>query len=112
MTLRTSVGTCGYVWWLPRHARAEIAYALARRCWNQGLTTEAVRALVAFGFSTMQLNRVEARCEIPNVASARVMEKAGMSFEGVLRQHMFAKGRYVDLKLYSILKQEWIATVG
>jgi ribosomal-protein-alanine N-acetyltransferase len=104
---RKVIGTCGFVSWFPRHARAEIAYAIGRSYWNQGLTTEAARAVVAFGFHRMQLNRIEARCEIPNVASARVMEKLGMSLEGILRQHMFAKGQYVDLKLYSILRQEW-----
>jgi ribosomal-protein-alanine N-acetyltransferase len=35
------------------------------------------------------------------------MEKVGMTFEGILRQHMFSKGVYVDLKLYSILRREW-----
>ncbi len=41
--------------------------------------TEAARALIAFGFENMQLNRVEARCMIDNIGSARVMEKSGMS---------------------------------
>jgi len=104
---RRVIGTCGYVYWLPRHARAEIAYAIGRRYWNQGLMTEAVREIIAFGFRVMQLNRIEARCDVPNIASARVMEKVGMTFEGVLRQHMFSKGVYVDLKLYSILRREW-----
>jgi len=85
----------------------EIAYALARQHWNEGYTTEAVRAIIAFGYRTMRLNRIEARCDIPNIASARVMEKAGMKFECVLRQHMFVKNVDVDLKMYSILRDEW-----
>ncbi|MGQ0549721.1 MAG: GNAT family N-acetyltransferase, partial [Armatimonadota bacterium] len=78
------VGTCGFVSWNLRHRRAEIAYALARPYWNKGYTTEAVRAVMAFGFGAMRLNRIEARCDIPNIGSARVMEKAGMKFEGIL----------------------------
>lgn len=101
------VGTCGFVYWNLRHRRAEVAYALARQYWNSGYTTEAVRAVIAFGYRVMRLNRIEARCDIPNIGSARVMEKAGMKFEGILRHHMFSKGEYVDLKLYSILRSEW-----
>ena len=63
--------------------------------------------MATFGFRTMELNRIEARCKIENIASARVMEEVGMRFEGILRQHMFAKGTYHDLKIYSILKEEW-----
>jgi ribosomal-protein-alanine N-acetyltransferase len=103
------IGTCGFVSWAPRHARAEVAYALSRPYWGKGYTTEAVRAVIAFGFNTKGLNRIEARCDIPNIASARVMEKVGMKFEGVLRQQLFVKGVYVDLKMYSILRTEWAA---
>lgn len=105
---RKLVGTCGFVYWHLRHARAEIAYALSRPYWNKGYTTEAVRAVIAFGYRVMRLNRIEARCDVPNVASARVMEKAGMKFEGILRHHMFTKGAYVDLKMHSILRDEWV----
>jgi RimJ/RimL family protein N-acetyltransferase len=104
---RKIIGTCGFVYWLPHHARAEIAYAIGRPYWNRGLMTEAVRMANSFGFRVMRLNRLEARAEAPNVGSTRVMEKAGMTFEGVLRQHMYAKGRYRDLKLYAVLAQDW-----
>ena len=99
------IGTCGFVYWDLHNSRAEIAYALSRKYWGKGYMTEAVREVIAFGFGTMELNRIEARCKIENIASARVMEKVGMKFEGVLRQHMFAKGTYHDLKVYSILRK-------
>lgn len=44
---------------------------------------------------------------IENIGSARVMEKCGMKYEGILREHMYAKGHYDDLKMYSILRKEW-----
>lgn len=67
---------------------------------------EAVHPLIAFGFQMMKLNRIEGRCILANTASARVMEKVGMKFEGVLRQHLFTKGSFYDVKMYSILKEE------
>jgi len=101
------VGTCGFLDWHPYHSRAEIGYALSSKYWRRGLMTEAVRELVSFGFRTMDLNRIQGQCEIENVASARVMEKAGMRLEGVLRQHEFSAGRYLDMAIYSILRSEW-----
>ena len=89
------------------HGRAELAYALSREFWNQGLITEAAHAIVDFGFTSWDLNRIEARCLVPNLASARVMEKIGMKFEGILRQHIYVKGAFHDLKIYAILKNDW-----
>jgi ribosomal-protein-alanine N-acetyltransferase len=101
------IGTCGFIYWNITHARAEIGYALGRKYWNMGYMTEAVDEVLRFGFQRMELNRIEARCEVENIASARVMEKCGMSFEGVLRQHMLVRGSFRDLKMYSILRGEW-----
>jgi len=101
------IGTCSFGSWERDHRRAEIGYVLNRRYWGQGYMTEVVRAIIAFGFRELGLNRIQARCEVPNIGSARVMEKAGMSFEGVLRQQLFEKGSYRDMKMYSILRSEW-----
>ena len=101
------IGTCSYSKWEPDHRWAEVGYVLNPRYWGQGYMSEAVRAIVAFGFRELGLNRIQARCDVPNSQSARVMEKAGMSFEGVLRQQLFVKGSYRDLKIYSILRSEW-----
>ncbi|HEV7217114.1 MAG TPA: GNAT family protein [Chloroflexota bacterium] len=101
------IGTCGFAYVMAWHGRGEIAYALSRSHWGQGLMPEAVRAVLAFGFETLRLNRIEARCEVENAASERVMQKVGMQLEGVLRQHAQVLGRYRDLKLYSILRDEW-----
>ena len=101
------VGTCGFVNWEPGHARAELGYVLSREYWGRGLASEAVRAVVSFGFARMDLNRIEARCIAENAASSRVMEKAGMTYEGTLRQRERIKGAYRDMKLYAILKDEY-----
>lgn len=102
------VGTCGMdVGCAPEDARAELGYVLSREHWGKGLMPEAVRAVIAFGFGRMGLNRLEARCIAENTASARVMEKAGMTYEGTLREREFIKGAYRDMKFYSILRREY-----
>ena len=101
------IGTCGFVEWSMTHSRAEIGYALSARYWSEGYMSEAVNAIIEFGFREMLLNRVMGRCEVNNIASARVMEKVGMQFEGILRQQLFVKGKYWDLKIYSILREEF-----
>ncbi len=99
------VGACGLVNWEAEHARAEVGFVLSREYWGRGLMSEAVRAILRFGFERMNLNRIEARCIAENAASARVMEKAGMFYEGTLRQREYIKGAYRDIKLYAILKK-------
>jgi ribosomal-protein-alanine N-acetyltransferase len=103
------VGTCGFLDWYPDSARAEVGYALSSQYWGRGLMTEAVRAVIAFGFRTLNANRIQGRCEVENIASIRVMEKAGMKLEGVLREHEYAAGRYLDIAIHSILRREWRA---
>ncbi|WP_259392259.1 GNAT family N-acetyltransferase [Paenibacillus thiaminolyticus] len=69
------IGTGGFVYWNVTHSRAELAYAICRQYWNQGY-------------------RIETRCLVDNAGSARVMEKAGMAVEGILRKHIFVKGSH------------------
>lgn len=86
-----------------------MGYTLARELWGQGLITEALGAIIAFGFKELELLRLAALCQVDNIGSARVLEKSGLKFEGVLRQYYFIKGAQRDMKIYSILKHEWEA---
>jgi len=95
------IGTAGYVNWDIRQFRAEIGYALARPYWNRGYMTEAMNAILQFGREHMKLMRIEARCMPENIGSGRVLEKLGMQYEGLLRKHLYAKGRFHDVKLYA-----------
>jgi ribosomal-protein-alanine N-acetyltransferase len=90
----------------PEHARAELGYVLSREHRGKGLMPEAVRAVIRFGFGRMELNRIQARCVAENTASARVMEKVGMTYEGTLRESEYIKGAFWDIKIYSILRRE------
>ena len=68
--------------------RAEIGYALTRAEWGKGYMTEAARAVVESALARPGLYRVGAVCDVENPVSARVMEKAGMQREGVLRRYI------------------------
>ena len=72
---------------------ANLGYVLARPYWNKGFMTEAVRAVVAWALGREEVSRVWAVCDLENVASARVLEKAGMEQEGVLRRWMVLPNR-------------------
>ena len=87
----------------------EIGYYLEQKSWNQGFASETARALLSFGFSRLGLHRMVALCFVENRGSAHVLEKVGMSREGILRKHRLKEGRWVDSFLYSILDSEWQA---
>jgi ribosomal-protein-alanine N-acetyltransferase len=100
------IGTIGFMWINFENKSAEVGYSLSREYWNRGIMTEALKAVVAFGFDTLQLQRIEAQHETDNPASGRVMQHAGMQYEGTLRQRIKNKGKYVDVNLYAILRTD------
>jgi ribosomal-protein-alanine N-acetyltransferase len=101
------IGTIGYHVWSLQSRYGEVGYALSKDFWNKGYVTEAFNAVIRFGFENMGLNRIEATCKMLNYASEKVMIKCGLNYEGIMKQKLFAKGEYHDLKLYSIVKQDW-----
>ncbi|MDD3212388.1 MAG: GNAT family protein [Eubacteriales bacterium] len=104
---RKVIGTIGLMWLQEENRSAEIGYSLSRAYWNRGLMTEAVRAMLGFCFNNLRLNRVEAQHETDNPASGAVMRHAGMRREGLLRQRIYNKGRFVDVELYAILRADY-----
>ncbi|MCQ4086493.1 GNAT family N-acetyltransferase [Saccharibacillus sp. JS10] len=105
------VGTCGFLGIEKEHHRMEIGYDLARQHWGKGLMPEAISAVLHFGFHSLEANKIEARVDPDNAASIKLMDKLHFVQEGILRQHEFEKGRYVDLAAYSILKSEYEAAL-
>ncbi len=100
------IGTIGFMWVQMDNRSAEVGYSLSRAYWNHGLMSEALREVIRFGFGPLHLNRIEAQHEVDNPASGRVMAHAGMRREGLLRQRIYNKGRYVDVELYAILRTD------
>lgn len=89
-----------------RHRRAEIGFLLSKAYWGQGLMTEALLRVLRYVFEDVGLNRVEAFCLVDNLAGMRVLEKAGMTKEGVLREYAFQKGALGDFCVYSTLRHD------
>jgi len=89
------------------HRRGELGYWIGKPYWNHGYATEAARRVIAFGFEVLGLNRIHAIYFTRNPASARVMQKIGMSYEGNLRGHYFKWGEFLDAGLYSILREDY-----
>lgn len=84
---------------------AELSYIINPAFQGKGYASEAVRAVIRYALDTMNLIRVQARCDVENIASEQVMIKSGMQYEGTLRKSFFIKGRYRDFKLYSIVRE-------
>lgn len=94
------------------HRRGELGYMIAREYWNRGYCTEAVRALMDYGFGVLGLNRIQAMHFPRNLASGRVMQKLGMTREGLLRRYVCNRGVFEDLLVYSVLRPESETTGG
>ncbi|MBO5326603.1 MAG: GNAT family N-acetyltransferase [Clostridia bacterium] len=103
------IGTCGFVRFDCPHNSAEIGYVLSPDYQGQGYMYEAARRVMQFGFSVLGLHRIEARYMIENASSRQVMEKLGMTFEGVKRSSMLVKGQYRDIGYCAILANEFRA---
>ena len=88
-----------------RHA--SFSYLLHPQYWGKSYATEAMQTLIDFGFSVLQLHRLEDTCDPRNQASIRVMEKLGMRREGHLRETIWKDGQWHDQYIYAILAHEW-----
>lgn len=97
------IGTCGFTKFDYPNNCAEIGYVINPDFWGRGYATEAVSAVLKFGFLRLGLNRIEARYIIGNEASRRVMEKNGMTFEGIHKKLLFVKGEYVDVGICAVI---------
>ena len=84
-----------------------MGYILSRDAWGHGYGTEAARRLVRFGFEIMKAHKIIATSAPENHASVRVLEKAGMTREGYLKEDVLVDGRWRDSILMAVLDHEW-----
>jgi [ribosomal protein S5]-alanine N-acetyltransferase len=111
ITLKDSdkvIGSCGFLNMVPKHHRAEIGYELNQDYWGQGIASEALEAVIKYGFHDFQLERIEALIEPCNLRSQRLVEKQGFIREGLLRHYEFTCGKFDNLYMYSIIKEDLI----
>lgn len=102
------IGTCGFNQGVsPTDHIGEIGYELGFSFWGQGLMTEALKAVLDYGFSQLDLNRIEAYVLPDNKASLALLGKLGFEREGLLRQRGYYKGRFHDEYLLSLIRAEY-----
>ncbi|MBX2931703.1 MAG: GNAT family N-acetyltransferase [Chitinophagaceae bacterium] len=85
--------------------KAELGYWLDEKYWNKGFATEAVKAIIQFGFTTLNLKRIFSTHFDFNNSSGKVMQKAGMKKEGILYCHTYKNGAYQNHILYAIINE-------
>jgi ribosomal-protein-alanine N-acetyltransferase len=103
----TVLGLFGYANWSHTTRQAEIGYCLHKAYWKQGIALEALKTIVAFGFDSMDLNRIHACPWTENTPSTRILEKLGFVLEGVRRDEYWEYGAFHDEALYALLRREY-----
>ena len=102
------IGSCGYYGFHTWYRRASIGYELARNYWRQGIMTEALSAIIDYGFGEMELNRLEAVVMPENTASIKMLEKLGFRKEGLLEEYeKWGSKGFVDLCMFAMLRKAW-----
>lgn len=101
------IGSCGFLNLTSQHHRSEIGIELSKDHWGKGIASEAFEAVIRYGFEQMDLQRIEALIEPPNIPSQKLTEKQGFIREGLLRSYEFTCGKFDDLYMYSLLKQDF-----
>lgn len=86
---------------------AELGYYVAEPYWGKGYMTHAVQMACDYVFTHSDILRIYAEPFAHNTGSCRVLEKAGFQFEGTLRQNAVKNGQIIDMKLYSLLREDW-----
>lgn len=103
----TLIGSCGFHLYSEANRCAEVGYELHPAHWHQGIMTEAMHAVLAFGFKAMALHRIEANVTVGNTASAQLLRRLGFSHEGTWRHKVFARGAFHDLWQFGLLEDEY-----
>lgn len=101
------IGSCGYLNRAEQHYRAELGFELSKEHWGNGIASEAISAVICYGFEQMNLQRIEALIEPPNYPSQKAVERQGFIREGLLRSYEYTCGKFDDLYMYSLLKQDF-----
>jgi [ribosomal protein S5]-alanine N-acetyltransferase len=99
------IGIIGHYRMRWEHFRSEIGYMLLPEYYGQGITTEAIKLMVDFGFNQMNMHSLEGIIDPANTASARVLEKNGFVKEAHLIENEFYDGKFLDTVIYSLVKK-------
>jgi ribosomal-protein-alanine N-acetyltransferase len=99
-------GVCTLNFWKKEHRKAETGYWIFPEYWGNGFVPEALGKIFEYGFNEMNLHRIAAEVEDDNPASIAVLKKMGFSYEGTLKECEIKEGRFINLEIYALLKNE------
>ncbi|MFV8828593.1 GNAT family N-acetyltransferase [Alkalihalobacterium sp. APHAB7] len=102
------IGSCGFLNIDSQHYRSEVGFELNKEYWGKGIASEAIEAVIKYGFDHLNLQRIQALIEPPNISSQKLVEKKGFIKEGLLRNYEFTCGKFDDLLMYALLKQDFV----
>ncbi|MEL7241931.1 MAG: GNAT family N-acetyltransferase [Cyanobacteria bacterium J06573_2] len=100
------IGSCGFTWIQELNA-AEVGYELASQFWQQGIMSEALNAILKYGFESKGLEFIIAEIMLNNLASRKLLQKLGFQSQKVLEKHGFWKGEYHDLERFILTEDEF-----
>ncbi|MHA2065649.1 MAG: GNAT family N-acetyltransferase [Candidatus Thorarchaeota archaeon] len=103
----TFIGTASFEQIDKQNVSGEIGYDLLKEYWGNGFMTEALKAIITYGFEILKLNRIEVHTAAINEASRSLLRRLGFLEEGIFRESSFFKGEFRDDCQYSLLRREW-----
>ncbi|MFW9910419.1 MAG: GNAT family N-acetyltransferase [Candidatus Thorarchaeota archaeon] len=101
------IGTCSYEKIDSHNLSGEIGYDLLKKYWGHGFMTEALSAIIDYGFESLGLNRIEAHTAAINQSSRNLLRRLGFFEEGIFRESSYFRGEFRDDCQYSLLRREW-----
>jgi len=104
------VGRIGLHYMNLRDKNASIGYWLAKSAEGKGIIIQSCKAIIDYGFNELGLQRIEIKAATANQRSRAIPLKLGFTEEGILRQAELVKGEFLDIVLFSMLKNEWNKT--
>ncbi len=107
----TVIGSCTLFAFNQSFYHAEIGYELNRAYWRQGIMTEALAAVLTYGFTGPSLHRIEAVVDFENTRSKGLLLKLGFTYEGNLRQRFLFRDQFLDAHYFGLLKDEWLKAI-
>jgi ribosomal-protein-alanine N-acetyltransferase len=102
-----ALGTCGFHGFDETSQRAEMGYILNKAYWRQGIMSAALEAILAFGFGSAALHRIEATVTDNNYRSKAILTKLGFAYEGCRRERFFFDNRFWDEHHFGLLREEY-----
>jgi ribosomal-protein-alanine N-acetyltransferase len=107
-----AIGSCGFHSTNKKFHSIEIGYELHPNYWGKGYAFEAISGMIDFSFThhlPFHVNRIAATTDLESHKSIALLRRLGFSEEGILRQYGFWKNRFHDVRMFSLLREEWEA---